>query len=454
VLVKSKSGKHGERKGLLDAHLGKAAQQIKSFELQKLDRQRLRLPKTSGYSGSGFLDDLDEYLSVIFEHRRPPVNESHPESLLCLEGTNLGPLSPDLGPGVGRVLRIFQDNRLLKQHREIMKRTRGRERTQQADHNPLGAHLPSGSTLEEDGETSGRPPSVALQDQAASDAAEAAIANGGGPGIFFQTEPELADDWTPSMTPAVPPPAPLSVGMTLSASMPALPKAQQQQTLPALVDAEGNAVHSSMADLRKKRYNTAASRKVEQVDHKLLKTFHRVMPGKSLLVLTDRAETRKDLVKVIMSVDASVFFVKSQAELCHQLHDAKEQYHAAFLDLTKPGIQADQLCMVIRQHPRYCKLPVIVIAAEMGLSQMVRSSCSFVVFMPLVASMVRKALLWCFHRKAVQAMFETAQEEDATQWPQSSLRPGSSSAVSDKVSLVRGEASQLRPRPAASASFS
>ena len=40
-------------------------------------------------------------------------------------------------------------------------------------------------------------------------------------------------------------------------------------------------------------------------------------------------------------------------------------------------------------------------------SEVVRNSCSFVVFMPIVASMVRKALLWCFHRKALRGMFDT-----------------------------------------------
>merc|ERR1719291_1505305 len=79
----------------------------------------------------------------------------------------------------------------------------------------------------------------------------------------------------------------------------------------------------------------------------------------------------------------------------------KETYQALLLDLSKKELQVESLLPVLREHTRYSRLPIIVLSGQAELSEVVRNSCSFVVFFPLAAAMLREALLWCFDRKAL-----------------------------------------------------
>merc|ERR1712113_764640 len=99
--------------------------------------------------------------------------------------------------------------------------------------------------------------------------------------------------------------------------------------------------------------------------------------------------------------EVALVFVKSKAELVSRLGDIKESYHALLLDLSKKELQVESLLPVLREHQRYNRLPIIVLSAQSDLSEVVRNSCSFVVFFPLAAAMLREALLWCFDRKAL-----------------------------------------------------
>merc|ERR1712048_1272049 len=83
------------------------------------------------------------------------------------------------------------------------------------------------------------------------------------------------------------------------------------------------------------------------------------------------------------------------------------------IDLTKSELQTEPLLRTIQQDARYGQIPVIVLSADRELPEFVRNSCSFVVFLPLSASMLREALVWCFDRKTVQRYFkyEDKQEE-------------------------------------------
>mmetsp|Transcript_105215 Transcript_105215/g.273901 ORF Transcript_105215/g.273901 Transcript_105215/m.273901 type:complete len:148 (+) Transcript_105215:1-444(+) len=95
-------------------------------------------------------------------------------------------------------------------------------------------------------------------------------------------------------------------------------------------------------------------------------------------------------------------FVKTSADLWTRLHIAKETYHALLVDLDKTDFQADPLLKSVRSSQRYGRLPILVLSSERELSETVRSSCSFVVFHPVAASMLREGLLWCLDKKALK----------------------------------------------------
>merc|ERR1712007_416578 len=103
------------------------------------------------------------------------------------------------------------------------------------------------------------------------------------------------------------------------------------------------------------------------------------MPGKSILVFTDKADMRKSIMRALLSTatEVTLCFVRTTAELWHRLQDPKEYHHALFLDLSKSELQVEGLLRTIRQHERYGKLPIIVISAERNLPEIVSSSCSF-----------------------------------------------------------------------------
>merc|ERR1712190_208242 len=79
-----------------------------------------------------------------------------------------------------------------------------------------------------------------------------------------------------------------------------------------------------------------------------------------------------------------------------------DHYHVLLLDLCKSELQVDPFLKTLRQHGRYGKMPIIVLAAERELSDAVKVGCSFVVFQPLSAPMLREGLLWCLDRRALQ----------------------------------------------------
>merc|ERR1711879_379743 len=105
-----------------------------------------------------------------------------------------------------------------------------------------------------------------------------------------------------------------------------------------------------------------------------------------------------------MGVD--IVFAKSTVDLWQRLRDAKERYHVLFLDLEKSDLQVETVLRTARQFERYENLPVVVLSpTENELSEFVQTSCSFVVFKPLVLSVVRDALLWCFNQSALRGKF-------------------------------------------------
>mmetsp|Transcript_33877 Transcript_33877/g.100628 ORF Transcript_33877/g.100628 Transcript_33877/m.100628 type:complete len:963 (-) Transcript_33877:47-2935(-) len=145
---------------------------------------------------------------------------------------------------------------------------------------------------------------------------------------------------------------------------------------------------------------------------RILKSFGRIVPGKSILVLTDKASVRKSIMRALLCTcgEANLVFLKNSNDLWRRFSDPKEQHHALLLDLEKTELQVESLLTTIRGHNRYGKLPIVVLSEQRELPQLVHENCSFVVFQPLAATTLREALLWCFDRKvlAVTGKYEVS----------------------------------------------
>eukprot|EP00927_Polykrikos_kofoidii_P051041 TRINITY_DN44856_c0_g1_i1.p1 TRINITY_DN44856_c0_g1~~TRINITY_DN44856_c0_g1_i1.p1 ORF type:complete len:983 (+),score=155.35 TRINITY_DN44856_c0_g1_i1:117-2951(+) len=138
----------------------------------------------------------------------------------------------------------------------------------------------------------------------------------------------------------------------------------------------------------------------------VVKQFTRAVEGKSVLVLTDKADVRKAICGTLMETQTALVFLKSTSELWQRFRSEKDHFHALILDLTKFELQVESVLRTIRQNDKYSLIPIVVLATERELSEIVRVNCSFVVFKPVVASMLREALLWCFDKRIVQDFYK------------------------------------------------
>merc|ERR1712070_1113194 len=71
---------------------------------------------------------------------------------------------------------------------------------------------------------------------------------------------------------------------------------------------------------------TDAKSQVAKRQQRVIKTFKRVMVGKTVLVLTDKPDLRKQITRVLVADDTSLVFIKSTNDLWHRLRDPKEEY--------------------------------------------------------------------------------------------------------------------------------
>ena len=135
---------------------------------------------------------------------------------------------------------------------------------------------------------------------------------------------------------------------------------------------------------------------------RLMKAFHQAVKGRSVLILTDQAEIRKSVMRSLMCAmnEMTICFSNSTSDMWKRLR--KEPFHALVVDLTKADLEVESLVKTLRAEPQMSMLPIIVLSKERELPELVRQSCSFVVFQPLSASMLREALLWCFNRTALK----------------------------------------------------
>jgi len=337
-------------------------------------------------------------------------NSKNPNSLACIASLEpeeprkhqiIGPLN---GPGIDPMLKAFADADSRDKYKiSIQRKARSRYQNHR-DTNPIG-DVVAAEARYATAPIPGSEKHMALCDTIGTAASLPAPATDGG--IFFQTEldfDEVQD--TSSSTP-----------MQRSSSVPVLPR------LNATSRSGGEDFQSSNSTALQMKPMLNQSQSQQQLRHlpeaeteaqqqppkekkgKLVRAFQRAVAGKSLLVLTDRPDVRKSIMRTMLAAGATICFVKSTNDLWSRFRNQKEQYDGMLLDLSKKELRPEPLLQTIRSHDRYGKLPIVVLSEHRELPDIVRSSCSFVVFMPLAASMLREALLWCYHRPAVQSRF-------------------------------------------------
>lgn len=382
------------------------------------------------------LESTNDWLQVVFDHRKAPKNEKSPGTLQCLEGLGLDVVKGfQAGPGVGAMLTVFSSPAELKSMRSGQRWGRGApgRRLAQTDSNPMGDTVQREARYEET-----MPPGVLEAQQDCTMALDDALPEDDGGAAFFFTE---LDEAAPAQSPQPPrpyraaapeatlspstlatrglsaSPAPLGqrASMTRSSSVPALPRLGTAASGSSSTSVEPPQASTSAGGLvrappppdwdRPPRL-VSQSRKGGGCtrDAAVTKAFNRCIVGKSVLALTDRAESRRGVMRALQSsiTEFELLFVKSSTDLWTRLNNAKEHYHALILDLSKNELQVDAFLKTVRQHGRYGRMPIIVLAQDRDLTDSVRTNCSFVVFQPISASMLREGLLWCFDRKAMQ----------------------------------------------------
>lgn len=414
--------------------LDKFARQLQKEEKKRLNRQDIRLPaRGGGYRGITEIEDVDDWLTVVFKHRRHPPDEAHPPNLNCLEALELRPnfvlKGPQMAPGLKSVLKEAE----LQEHGlEVVRTYRNPIRTRKGQRfNPMGASVAPGVSFA----GASLPHPFALE--AGSDGEAVAPS---GPGIFFQTEPnleELTGISAPSRSSSVPvlprlgvsgasPGASGAAALSLTASgagssgfSPAAPqddktfmKSQDDKTFMKSQDGK-----MSMKSQDNKTVLTRDSkpplppegpqietlrdkqRRVNGTNMKVARNFAREVAGRSLLVLTDKVDARKAITHATQQVEVMLTFVKSSPALWKQLRETKEHHDVLIIDLAKTDMQVEDILRTVRHHSGYERMPIVVLSADRELSEVVQQSCSFVVFRPLSAKMLREALLWCIDRR-------------------------------------------------------
>ncbi|CAK9094544.1 Uncharacterized protein SCF082_LOCUS44434 [Durusdinium trenchii] len=363
------------------------------------EKQIVRLPASSGAPPAIELEDVDDWLQIVLDHRRLPPNKRNPSSLCVLE--SLGNSCPaTCGPGVEMMRRIYSDPTALKEHRSTLgRRKRGGSRWRGSG-NPVGQTVPPNARFEEvlpeleellepSSNCAPQPPSLSHSVSAPASS------------VFFQTEVEL-EDRKPSK--------PTSITKTPSLpSLPSIPKSKRDDSKEAAGKPELSEM-STTIELKAGSENFSSLEREPKVPvdkklqaQRLMKAFHKAVDGRSVLILTDQSEVRKSVMRSLMCAvnEMSICFTCSTVDMWKRL--SKDLFHALMVDMSKADLEIESLVKTIRADPQYGTLPIIVLShRQPELPDLVRQTCSFVVFHPLSASMLREALLWCFNRSALK----------------------------------------------------
>jgi len=316
--------------------------------------------------------------------------------------------------------RIYSDPVALKEHKSSFRRKRGGSKWRTRS-NPIGQTVPPNARYQD------VLPSLEPEASAPLALPHSASAPASSGGVFFQTEVEVEE--RKSSKPTVM----KTSSLPSVASLPSLTKKGREGKLDetsemsTTIDWKASPSESislePSGEMQKPQSPPPAKREKDDKKiqaQRLMKAFHKAVDGRSILILTDRGEVRKSIMRSLMCAvnELSICFTCSTADLWKRLQ-SKEIFHALLVDLSKEDLEVEGLVKTIRADHQYGSLPIIVLSQERELPDLVRQSCSFVVFQPISASMLREALLWCFNRTALkhQSYYWPAQASQAAQAP-------------------------------------
>lgn len=392
--------------------LNKTVQELKASELARLSRQKLRLPRCAGYPAVDELENPDDYLDIIRDHRRAPANGTALPTLECLKGLPYDPNKK--GPGVAALLKAEAeetDGRIRRRPRMALGIGASRDWFDDPlcyDANPMGSTVSANARYADVAPPMSSQVQLAIEDPRSALAltrCESSPQVVGTNGLFFHTEVDFDDGMSVRLEEKT---------LNTSVSLPSLPVAHSVASFDLnsfnksedLSILQKDSVKHAPPDHRSEA--RAAAKKRYQC---VMKAFTKATSGKSILLLTDRKDLRKQITSILLKDDTSLRFLKTSNDLWPRLRDAKEQYHALLIDLSKNELPIEAILRTIRQDSRYGKLPIVVLSGDRILSEMVRASCSFVVFLPLAAAMLREALVWCFDRTSIEKLYKFDEEQ-------------------------------------------
>lgn len=154
--------------------------------------------------------------------------------------------------------------------------------------------------------------------------------------------------------------------------------------------------------------------------------FERLIAGRNFLCLSDDRELKKAVKRTFLGSSAGLTFVKSSMECLHAIIDPRSQYTCFFVDLAKPGLNADSVVRTVRENQRHADAPIIVFAEQQEeLSEFIRQTGSYVIFKPVVGRVMREAVVWCLKAPRPSPSDQTS---DARPLTDASLMPSSEGA--------------------------
>jgi CheY-like chemotaxis protein len=421
------------RTKVVSKRLDRRKRKVQQSEHHKEDRQRLHLPQSGGSHGPAEMEDTDNYLQTVFDHRRWPPNLKNLPTLDVLEGTSKGPGALTNGPAVTNMLKIVSHNpsnemsakAYCENLRNVVMASR-RRRSKAPSSNPMGEFGPSEAvsyyapleSQEQLRRSLTAPSPLAVADMSSVSSQPS--------GIFQQTEVDVEVTMLSSSVPLLPkmPTSFLTdssalehetdpggstivepddrsqrMGAPWPESSGTLAQIQRPSTSGSTRGA-GASLAPATGPLRiPKKRSLAAERQTN-----VMKAFARAVVKKSVLVLTEQDAVRKAIGKSLLAAGVDLCFAKTSTATWKHLQDPKEAFHALIWDLSKREVTVDHLLKNIRAHERYSRLPIVVLSHDHELPETVRAACSYVVFHPIAPAMLREALLWSFDRRSLAKM--------------------------------------------------
>merc|ERR1719424_212194 len=126
----------------LASELNIESRKASSREYAKKFCTELLLPPCVGKAEVEILENPDEYLDLVFEHRAPPLDHTNLPTLVCLAGTAYGPRSVINGPGTRKMLEERLANPNDKKH---LRKASSLHKMVYSSDNPLGGVAPKGA---------------------------------------------------------------------------------------------------------------------------------------------------------------------------------------------------------------------------------------------------------------------------------------------------------------------